>query len=155
MWNWDTIPGVLALQSERGWQRRMHSAGVMNLSFLWSTWWSSISHSCLQWFAFCFCVCFSRQGSSVQSWLRRDFLCRPGWLWSQRSACLWLLGTRIKDVCHLAHSRIRARKQQGRRKHDSCHGLPSASQQIRSILGLLVLCSDFHLHKYKTQNKRE
>jgi hypothetical protein len=29
---------------------------------------------------FCFVICFSRQGFSVQPWLFWNSLCRPGWL---------------------------------------------------------------------------
>jgi hypothetical protein len=43
---------------------------------------------------------FFRQGFSVQSWLSWKSLCRPGWLRTQKSACLCLLSAGIKGVYH-------------------------------------------------------
>jgi hypothetical protein len=43
---------------------------------------------------------FSRQGFSVQPWLSRNSLCRPGWPRTQKSACLCLPRAGIKGVCH-------------------------------------------------------
>jgi hypothetical protein len=54
---------------------------------------------------------FSRQGFSVQPWLSWNLLCKPGWPWTQKSACLCLClpSAGIKGVCHhalLLYSRV-------------------------------------------------
>jgi len=52
----------------------------------------------VHWFLVCFV--FLRQSFSVyQPWLSLE-LCRQGWSWTQRSACLCLLNAKIKDVGH-------------------------------------------------------
>jgi hypothetical protein len=50
-------------------------------------------------FFFFFCN-FSRQGFSVFPWLSWNSLCRPGWPWTQKSACLCLPSAGIKGVHH-------------------------------------------------------
>jgi hypothetical protein len=55
--------------------------------------WKS-SQGCFVLFCFVFVFVFSRQGFSVEPWLSWNSLCRPGWPWTQKSACLclWVLG---------------------------------------------------------------
>jgi hypothetical protein len=43
---------------------------------------------------------FSRQDFSLQSWLSGNSLCRPGWPWTQKSACFCLPSAGIKGMCH-------------------------------------------------------
>jgi hypothetical protein len=47
-----------------------------------------------------FCFVFSRQGFSVYPWLLWNSLYRPGWPWTQKSACLCLPSAGIKGICH-------------------------------------------------------
>jgi hypothetical protein len=50
----------------------------------------------------CLFVCLFRDRASLYSpaWLSWNSLCRPGWPWTQKSACLCLPSTRIKGVRH-------------------------------------------------------
>ena len=49
---------------------------------------------------FFFFFFFLRQGFSVWLWLSWNSICRPGWPWSQKSACLCLPSTGIKGMDH-------------------------------------------------------
>jgi hypothetical protein len=52
---------------------------------------------------FCFVLfCFLKQGFSVWPWMSWNSLCRPGWPWTQKSACLCLPSAGIKGVRHHA-----------------------------------------------------
>ena len=44
--------------------------------------------------------CFLRLSFFVQPWFSWNSLCRPGWPWTQRFACLCLSNAGIKDICH-------------------------------------------------------
>ena len=47
-----------------------------------------------------FIFVFLRQSFSLQLWLFWNSLCPPGWLQTQRSACLCFLSADIKGLCH-------------------------------------------------------
>jgi hypothetical protein len=96
-------PQPTQVEMELGKQKLPKSFSVLRWLYSFVKIWRGFS-DCLSFLFFSFFFFFPDRVSLCSPWLSWNSLCRPGWPWTQKSACLCLLSAGIEGVRH--HARL-------------------------------------------------